>query len=1020
MLSLLLALTLAKAPILPWQPKLARGAPATADVWDVTVPLTAPAVSSNLCSDYASELTGNWWCLRGDGTMQAGSVVSLAASGSPTANTLASVTGTDVTTRWMGATADYYGNASVAGGSGDFSVGWWGAIDSNAAQAYWVSNADASTNWALGSNTLGRVNWTYLAGATIQAASGAITTRAMHFLVGTYRRVGAGTSEAVLYVDGVQVAQTTTGGLAGTTARPVRVGAPHTLTGQASNTALAFYTDKRLTVDAVRRMARSLGYGIPRTSDGWDGFFTRASTGTFVTPSGRLGMAPPGQARLVDGRGYLNEPAATNLALGSDSLETARWTRGASGGLTYTGTADYGFGPDGSKTATRLQLDAVDAAGEFSRAVQSSDLTVTAATNYTFSFWARATTGTANLISYIYNSTGGHTAIGTTALTTSWQRVARTFSVASGNVRPVIGNDFNQTATPSVAADVLVTGVQIELGPTATSNILTDTATATRNVDALTFSQRLTQQLPNTEAMVANWGATALTSTADTADTLAPDGTQTATKHVATGATSVHSTTGSTVVNLVAGRTYRFSTYLKAGTGRYIDLARTGYYGRLVVDLQTGTTVAGGDANAGNAARFAAYNITVEDAGNGWYRVGWAAGVEAVSDTMVISLWTSATPPAAGVAPSFAQAGETFYSWGANLVSRSAVVTDQQDSYVRAPAVTASGGSPDLAYGVVRVRRFPRNWALQSEAFGTAPWTPTVSGGATLTVANNTADVADPLGGAKASKLAFSAVTGTQTAFLTQAVTGPNTSSIYRMSVWLRTDTGSATIYAICTATNAQWRSLPVTSTWQRFDWLQSRAADMSIILGIKAGTSGMGTLAAPVNIYAFGMQMMDGAAPVVASTPYAPTTTAVSDTFALRGKVRMEAGYAQNTIGGGVTFAHVALGTQGPSDALLASSGAPPTDPFTTVGTQNGVAGAPSRTGLTAYTSRFALFELRHDWRLGTAYVLGDGASSTVETDYTNAGQLTVDYLTIGNRDNAVAPWSGYLRNVQLRAVPP
>jgi hypothetical protein len=142
------------------------------------------------------------------------------------------------------------------------------------------------------------------------------------------------------------------------------------------------------------------------------------------------------------------------------------------------------------------------------------------------------------------------------------------------------------------------------------------------------------------------------TVTVGTADTLAPDGTQTATKVIATGSGNVYHGFWQTVPSAQTGVPYRVSLSVKAGTGRwvYFGSSRNPAWYRFWVDLQSGTI--------GTAENVSGATITPQ--GNGWYRLSVAATLPNQVD---LSLFLAS----GNGASTYVQAGETVYVANAQL-----------------------------------------------------------------------------------------------------------------------------------------------------------------------------------------------------------------------------------------------------------------------------------------------------------------------------------------------------------------
>ena len=171
----------------------------------------------------------------------------------------------------------------------------------------------------------------------------------------------------------------------------------------------------------------------------------------------------------------LLEPQRTNLVLYSGDLSAANWVKtGAGTGSNAIATANYSTSPDGTVNASRLQLDlnGGTSAGDISYTSQS-----VAGTGVMSSFYLKSNNGTV----VIYIRVGG--VISAVTVTTSWQR----FEVENAGAITLIqiglrGNNYGGE-TNSDVADILVYGVQSEVGSYATSPIPTQGTTVTRLAD---------------------------------------------------------------------------------------------------------------------------------------------------------------------------------------------------------------------------------------------------------------------------------------------------------------------------------------------------------------------------------------------------------------------------------------------------------------------------------------------------------------------------------------------------------
>jgi len=201
--------------------------------------------------------------------------------------------------------------------------------------------------------------------------------------------------------------------------------------------------------------------------------FTRASTATTLNRQGLIEVVPSGKPRIdfkdnTDGH-LLLEPSRTNQFTYSESLNSG-WV---TGGATMTLTASQFVSPDGSQSASRLQIPSSGSASVFAQLESHSS-----GTQYTISMYAKSNTGT-NQSFRLYGDYGasGNISSDFTA-TNEWQRFTYTFTAsASGSRGTGIYNTLN------VAADLQIYGIQFEAGSYATSYIPTEGSSVTRVVE---------------------------------------------------------------------------------------------------------------------------------------------------------------------------------------------------------------------------------------------------------------------------------------------------------------------------------------------------------------------------------------------------------------------------------------------------------------------------------------------------------------------------------------------------------
>jgi hypothetical protein len=196
-------------------------------------------------------------------------------------------------------------------------------------------------------------------------------------------------------------------------------------------------------------------------------------------------------------RGLLIEEQRVNLVLRSEQFDNASWTKAS-----YTVSADAGVAPDGATTAD--QITTTGGNGSITQTI-----TVTASTNYVFSFYARKGTA-ANAKYSVYNNSGAADIIASTNYpaefaTGAWVRITVPFTTPVGCTSI---NVYTHRDTAS-AGTTLVWGAQLEAGAFATSYIPTIASTVTRSADVATITGSLFSQWYNQSAgaLIVDYGA---------------------------------------------------------------------------------------------------------------------------------------------------------------------------------------------------------------------------------------------------------------------------------------------------------------------------------------------------------------------------------------------------------------------------------------------------------------------------------------------------------------------------------
>lgn len=194
--------------------------------------------------------------------------------------------------------------------------------------------------------------------------------------------------------------------------------------------------------------------------------FARASsatqydnTGTVITANSNIPRFDFDPVTLL-AKGLLIEEQRTNLVLNSSAITQVNWV--ASTNALFT--SNFATAPDGTLTATRMQITLANGAAR-----QGFGST---ATNYTVSIWCKSNTGSNQNVSFF----NGTSSVPFTA-TNTWQRFS---TIVNFTLSPRI--DFG---SPTNGADLLIWGGQGELGTFATSYMPTSGVAVTRAADTV-------------------------------------------------------------------------------------------------------------------------------------------------------------------------------------------------------------------------------------------------------------------------------------------------------------------------------------------------------------------------------------------------------------------------------------------------------------------------------------------------------------------------------------------------------
>lgn len=354
------------------------------------------------------------------------------------------------------------------------------------------------------------------------------------------------------------------------------------------------------------------------------GDYTTLSTLSTMPTGGSISRS--GNAMLYDSTGKLTY-APNNIALQNNTFATSPWYL-AGGTALVSNTNNSAQAPDGTTTAGTL----VTGAGYAS---WGQNITANAGDTFIVSVWAKVSSGTSTL------SISGASLGSNNTIDTTWKRVYFASTFTTSGTKQI---NFNLGASSTF----YLWGAQVELvtyqttpsgtyflnypTPTTTAAYYGprfDTDPATLLSKGLLVEGTRTNIAPYSQAFNSwNGNSANVTISADTSDTTAPDGSNTADK-LTRGATTGSEAMARYINALSTSTTYTYSVYAKAGS------ASTYLYIRI---LGTDSTIPGGlitvDLSNGNATVGSAFTsaVKVTLVANGWYRVSVTAKTASTFD----------------------------------------------------------------------------------------------------------------------------------------------------------------------------------------------------------------------------------------------------------------------------------------------------------------------------------------------------------------------------------------------------
>lgn len=446
-------------------------------------------VVTQLCDAITSaDEVGNWFCLKGDGTMATGSQITLSKVGTVTAETqrfcpngpdcLPSLrqlrTGAASSVACDGTCDHGYESADLATGTSDITVCQEILIGS---QGYYENYFHKGTT-ANGIDYLfQKVPGSQAVGLYVGAGSlGNITlTLGVRHLVCMTVVAGTGTA-AKGFLDGVRVINTTatttnnTGGwrVSGYASGnfPVR---------EQSAIGDTFVTRTVLSEARIAALAHSVLADQPTTKAGDVIETDRSTVRSCESSDGQVvSIITANRACISNGRFQVRK-TATSYTTKSAEFDSAPWALNASASKLGTLTVDYAVAPNGTKTADRIQLPAITGSGQYSR-IYATGLGAIPTTPGSACLLIKGTSASGQIgMSLLtgYGTTGWTTCSYTTSWTTC--RLENKTVAAGGTENIYLGNDFaNDGAQP--ATDFVLAGFWFTAGSSCGAYIPTYTA----------------------------------------------------------------------------------------------------------------------------------------------------------------------------------------------------------------------------------------------------------------------------------------------------------------------------------------------------------------------------------------------------------------------------------------------------------------------------------------------------------------------------------------------------------------
>lgn len=342
------------------------------------------------------------------------------------------------------------------------------------------------------------------------------------------------------------------------------------------------------------------------------------------------------QATRVNSSGLI-EKAKVNRALYSQDFDNATWRKESVDGVDPIVTPNYAAAPDGTQTATRLQLSRNDANGSYSQIYQFP-ISLSVGSVYTWSVYLKSLSGTPTI------SIVGDFGRPPVTLTNEWVRYSGFGVATNANTQAEIAIlGPNYSAGNSLTADFLAWGYQFQEGTAPSEytktegSIVIDGLTADlprldysggASCPSLLLEPSRTNLVPNSEY----FGDSSWTTTAATTEVgfLSPEGNLNAYKIAEDNTNSIHRIFQTSAITASPNAT--ISVYAKYNGRRFVLMR--------IADSGVGRWYDLIDGVKGDAFTSAPNDSTIEPVGNDWYRITISHSVSSVAR---FELWVSDT-----------------------------------------------------------------------------------------------------------------------------------------------------------------------------------------------------------------------------------------------------------------------------------------------------------------------------------------------------------------------------------------